>query len=878
VSLKSCPQSECLHALLNGTLLQDEQDELTRHLDDCAACQQRLERLAARSPVWPEAAREMVQENTDLDPELRRVMDELRGPGDAERSSAACAVDDGLLMSFLSPPALPGELGRLAEYRVTEVIGRGGMGIVLKAFDPSLHRFVAVKVLAPQLATSAAARIRFAREARAAAAVSHEHVVAIHAVSEAGGLPYLVMEYVPGMSLQERLDRHGPLELKEILRIGMQTAAALGAAHAQGLIHRDVKPANILLENGVERVKITDFGLARTVDDASLTQSGVLAGTPHYMAPEQARGEPMDCRADLFSLGSVLYALCTGRPPFRAGTTLAVLRRVSEESPRSVREINPDIPVWLADLIAQLHAQDPARRFQSAAEVAELLAQYLAHVQEPRVRPLPRWRHVSDSSVAPATPRKRAWALPLAVLAVVIGLLALSRADTVLLNLRRLAGALNLRGPEATLMLELDDPDMQAVLEGEEDDIHLQGAGWHQVDVKSGKHRLRCLKDGSVVHSDVFTVERGNVRQIKLTRDALGAGRALLLDQGSEVWCVAFSPDDRMLAAGSGLETEPGELRIWDLTTGRAKAVVGSARGVRSVAYSPDGEMLATGEFDDTAKLRDPQTGRVRATLYAHKGGVNGVAFSPDGALLATAGLDNQVKLWDVATCRERFTLRGHDQWVLSLAFSPDGETLVTGSADHTAKLWNVATGQERAILPGHQNWVEYVTVDPGGKLVATASWDSTVKFWDLETAEELSTLPAQMAEIFCARFSPSGKLLTTAGRDGSVRIWEVATQKLLASLPAHNNKVYGLAYSSDGKSLATASFDSTIKVWDLTKPLPRATDLTVGRSEVHRAGENPLLPPPAPQAIDGRTEPAGDLREVPTTTPPSTPAGLVTQ
>ena len=159
-------------------------------------------------------------------------------------------------------------------------------------------------------------------------------MVDIHAVAEANGVPYLVMEYVSGRSLQDRLDQNGPLELIQILRIGMQTAAGLAKAHAQGLIHRDIKPANILLENGVPRVKITDFGLARAVDDASLTQSGVVAGTPQYMAPEQARGEPVDHRADLFSLGSVLYAMCTGQPPFRAGNTVAVLRQVAEETPR----------------------------------------------------------------------------------------------------------------------------------------------------------------------------------------------------------------------------------------------------------------------------------------------------------------------------------------------------------------------------------------------------------------------------------------------------------------------------------------------------------------------------------------------------------------
>src|SRR5205814_432325 len=160
-------------------------------------------------------------------------------------------------------------------------------------------------------------------------------------------------------SLQDRLDRTGPLELTEILRIGTQTAAGLAAAHAQGLIHRDIKPANVLLENGIARVKITDFGLARTVDDASVTQSGVIAGTPMFMAPEQAAGESVDHRADLFSLGSVLYALCTGHPPFRASGTMGVLKRVMHDTPRPIREINPDIPDWLEAIVAKLHAKDP---------------------------------------------------------------------------------------------------------------------------------------------------------------------------------------------------------------------------------------------------------------------------------------------------------------------------------------------------------------------------------------------------------------------------------------------------------------------------------------------------------------------------------------
>jgi serine/threonine protein kinase len=288
-------------------------------------------------------------------------------------------------LDFLEPADRPGLLGKLGDYEIEEVIGRGGMGIVLKAHDPALGRRVAVKVLAGHLATSAAARKRFAREAKAAAAVVHDHVIPIHQVATSGQTPYLVMPLITGRSLQERLDECGVLEIKEALRIAMQTAQGLAAAHAQGLVHRDIKPANILLENGVERVRITDFGLARASDDASQTQSGFIAGTPQYMAPEQARGELADARADLFSLGSVLYAMCAGHPPFRAETTLAVLRRICDDQPRDIREVNPDVPPWLAAIIHKLLAKSPADRFASAEEVASLLERWLAHVQQPTV-------------------------------------------------------------------------------------------------------------------------------------------------------------------------------------------------------------------------------------------------------------------------------------------------------------------------------------------------------------------------------------------------------------------------------------------------------------------------------------------------------------
>jgi len=372
------PRNRCdqrrLRLALDDRLPGEAQLELAVHLEQCDDCRMRLEGLAAEEHWWSKA-----QHSLSPDPVDERFSSDMPALGRSDQP----------WLGFLKPCDHASALGTLGPYTVTEVVGSGGMGIVFKALDPALNRYVAVKALAPHLATSGAARRRFAREAQAAAAVVHEHVVAIHAVQEVDGLPYLVMPYIDGRSLQERLNRNGPLEIKEILRIGMQAAAGLAAAHTQGLVHRDVKPANILLENGVERVKLTDFGLARTIDDASLTQSGVLAGTPQYMAPEQARGEAVDHRSDLFSLGSVLYAMCTGHSPFRAETMVAVLRRLCDETPRPIREVNPDIPDWFAEIVERLHEKQPTDRFQTAEEVADLLGRHLAHLQQPALAPRP---------------------------------------------------------------------------------------------------------------------------------------------------------------------------------------------------------------------------------------------------------------------------------------------------------------------------------------------------------------------------------------------------------------------------------------------------------------------------------------------------------
>jgi serine/threonine protein kinase len=275
---------------------------------------------------------------------------------------------------------------QLGPYELREQLGRGAMGVVFKAYEPSLDRFVAVKLLAPNLAASGTARQRFAREARVAAAIQHENVVTVYAVREAAGTAYLAMEYVKGWSLEGYLAKNGPPPVPVITRIARQIVAGLGAAHAKLITHRDIKPANILIADGPRGLgdngradglltaKISDFGLARAAHDASLSIEGALVGTPHFMSPEQIRGRPADARSDLFSLGGLFYVLCTGHLPFPGREVTAVLWAVCENQPVPPRELRPDLPEWLEDLVLRLLHKDPAKRCQSADEVKSILA------------------------------------------------------------------------------------------------------------------------------------------------------------------------------------------------------------------------------------------------------------------------------------------------------------------------------------------------------------------------------------------------------------------------------------------------------------------------------------------------------------------------
>src|SRR5437588_527040 len=275
-------------------------------------------------------------------------------------------------------------------YTVEGEIGRGGMGVVYNARDERLKRRVAVKVLPPELAFREEIRLRFLREAETAARLSHPHIVPIHSVGEGpDGLVYFVMAYVDGESLGAKLKRRGRLPPDEARRIMLETADALGAAHALGIIHRDVKPDNILLEGSRGRVVVTDFGIAKalssTTGSATLTATGVAIGTPHYMSPEQAAGDrEIDGRSDIYSLGVVAFQTLAGELPFQAPTVPGILvKQITERAPL-VTDKRPDVPEDLAACVMRSLEKDPEDRWPTADALRRALEARSATMYQPR--------------------------------------------------------------------------------------------------------------------------------------------------------------------------------------------------------------------------------------------------------------------------------------------------------------------------------------------------------------------------------------------------------------------------------------------------------------------------------------------------------------
>ncbi len=731
-SESSCPPADELRQLLDGTLSGERQQICTDHMGVCVGCQSKLEGIATQGTNLSSVVESLHESQLPANSgywvaaqALEAAVEETFIPRSSTRRS-------DMSLNFLEAPSDSAYLGRLAQFDVMRVLGRGGMGLVLEAFDTRLQRNVALKVLDPELANDDVARQRFCREARAAASITHENVVAVHQVEKSGdeGLPYLVMQLIAGESLEQRLTRLNKLPLREVVRISMQIAHGLAAAYSQGLIHRDIKPGNILLEEAHDSVKLTDFGLARVADDVKLTRTGFVSGTPMYMAPEQAMGEEADHRSDLFSLGAIMYEMCAGQPPFMGNSALLILKQITDAKHRPLRELNPQIPEWLAETIDRLLAKNPADRIQSATHLAELLEFQLALMKTSEDLPT-----VCKIEAAKEAKRNRLIGTAIGVSFLAVGLMA----GIFLANRPK---------PEVAVVPADAPPEIKPVA------ILSANAGtvWSVAFDRTSQMVAMGVEDGSVRLWDLPT---------KTVKATLNAHRAA-------VWSSQFAHQGELLATAG----DDGLIKLWNPPAAEPFKTLKHPNAVRGLAFSHDDKLLYAGDREGGLRAWSLETDQPVAEAQ-QPSAVYSIAISPDDETLATAGSDKTVRLWNAKTLAMKLPLDGHSGPVYGVSFNHDGHRLASVGWDKQVRLWDTSSGLLVKSWDGNSNDIWGVAFSPDGSKLATGGHDGAVKLWDAQTGELLSSYLGHKIAVHTVAFNNDGSLLASGGRDGSVRVWK---------------------------------------------------------------------------------------------------------
>lgn len=786
-------------------------------------------------------------------------------------------------------------------------IGRGALGRILLAFDHHLGREVAVKELLPLQATSfeqppgatkllelRAARVaRFLDEAKVTGQLEHPSIVPVYEIGKRlDDTVYYTMKFVRGKTLGRALEECATLHDRlKLLGHFEDMCQAIAYAHSRGVIHRDIKPDNVMLGEFGETV-VLDWGLAKMrghKDEQSEklarevqvfqkighghTVHGQAIGTPSYMSPEMAEGaiDRIDERSDVWCLGTVLYRILTGRPPFVSGDPLRTIEMVKSEPVTPVRKLCPEAPADLAAVVEKALQRDPDRRYQTAGEIAEEIKAFQAGA---RIRA---YEYTSYELIRRFVAKNRA--LSVLAVALVVFLLASSgmiwnayqrakHAKTVAEDARIVAEqargdamASKAEADEKRRMIQYNlasllaekaekafkdknhlaagvysaasllnnpfnpyspfrDPELAAPATPETADKVAASASWYfQADV----HRLLSFEAELVGHTDNvpgiayssdgrLLATAGSDHSVKLWDTREHRLLRSFAGHADSVRDVGFTPDGKYLVSCD----RAGMIRLWETATGKEAANwMGHDGEIRGLAVAPDGTRVATASRDKLVKIWQLPSGKPEATLIGHAGIVEDAAFSSDGALLATVGRDKTVRLWRTTDWHNVVTINGHQDDILAVAFSPDGKLVASAGWDKEIKFWRTDDGAPLATLEGHEDGVRSLSFSADGRWLLSGSWDKTIRLWDVAGRRLLDMAIGHQDGVMAAVFSPNGRQAASASGDQRVKLWTVSPEKRVSVLRGHQDRVLDLSFSPDGREVASGSYDTTIKNWN---------------------------------------------------------------
>jgi serine/threonine protein kinase/WD40 repeat protein len=732
----------------------------------------------------------------------------------------------------MPPPPL-----RIGKYEILEELGRGAMGTVYKARDPRLDRLVAVKMMSEELLIEEEMRGRFQREAKSAANLQHPNIVTIFDFGEleGEGSPYIVMELLEGMSLAQLMEEKKPERLEDRVNVITQICRGLDYAHKRGVIHRDVKPGNIqVLPSGT--AKVLDFGIALGEGSTIKTKTGLVMGTPNYMAPEQISSEVVDHRADMWAVGVILYELLSGERPFTATTIPGLVYQIVHSPPPPLDERKLGLPARMVQVVERVLQKNPDQRFRDLAHLARTLEKVMGAPSlttelsgEARSRGYATNLDLAKSLLSQGQPQRaleaarRAQALEPSHRSIVDLIQEIERA---LRTMQSQPTVVQERVPGRSQFdaARWVDEARMALTAGERsealrivDDVLSVSPGFAPA-LELKELLVKPQRPGRVLTGSLKpqTYRYPRVRPERTFKEVATFGEP----PGIQV--LASGPKPGLVAAG-GVD---GSVRLWDVDSRRKLASfrtaihqrAGHGALVTSLAFSPDGAFLASGHVDGNIHLWSLDTGQEVPGRARHDASIGGLAFAPDGMTLASGGLDSTLKLWELSQLRQgepQRRLIREPSGVTCLAYSRDGSLIITGQTNRTLRVHEVKIGRLIATLRGHEAPLSVVAMSPDGSQVAAGGRDCAIRIFDLNRKEELRVLTAHRKAISALSYFPHGLQLASVAMDHAVILWDTATGAQRATLWGAKGEVFAGVVTTGEEPLIVAGLgDGSLRVW----------------------------------------------------------------